>query len=144
VTGSDGNDIRQISFKSAGNQARKSKKPEEILRLFLKDWRLPTLAEAIQPLPSAMQCLTAVFGMGTGRTTAVMPPKSACARPPRLAAQKTLPCIVKDRIRNGSGDSLKTTHRGKKEWSDHNSRVEIAFPKKEKAIKPHDRLVLVN
>ena len=41
---------------------------------FLKDWRLPTLAEAIQPLPSAMQCLTAVFGMGTGRTTAVLPP----------------------------------------------------------------------
>ena len=40
----------------------------------LKDWRLPTLAEAIQPLPSAMQRLTAVFGMGTGRATAVMPP----------------------------------------------------------------------
>ena len=45
----------------------------------LKDWRLPTLAEAIQPLPSAMQRLTAVFGMGTGRTTAVMPP-NYCAR----------------------------------------------------------------
>jgi hypothetical protein len=41
----------------------------------MKDWRLPTLAEAIQPLPSALQCLTAVFGMGTGRTTAVLPPK---------------------------------------------------------------------
>ena len=45
----------------------------------MKDWRLPTLAEAIQPLPSAMQRLTAVFGMGTGRTTAVMPP-NYCAR----------------------------------------------------------------
>ena len=45
----------------------------------MKDWRLPTLAEAIQPLPSAMQCLTAVSGMGTGRTTAVLPP-NWCAR----------------------------------------------------------------
>ena len=40
----------------------------------LEDWRLPTLAEAIQPLPLAMQRLTAVFGMGTGRATAVLPP----------------------------------------------------------------------
>jgi hypothetical protein len=35
-----------------------------------KIWRQPTLAEAIQPLPSARLRLTAVFGMGTGRTTA--------------------------------------------------------------------------
>ena len=54
------------------------KSPETALGI-LKDWRLPTLAEAIQPLPSAMQRLTAVFGMGTGRTTAVMPP-NYCAR----------------------------------------------------------------
>ena len=55
-----------------------NKKPREKSPGFLKDWRLPTLAEAIQPLPSAMQCLTAVFGMGTGRTTAVLPPKLVC------------------------------------------------------------------
>src|SRR6185436_2960339 len=36
----------------------------------LNIWRQPTLAEAIQPLPSARLRLTAVFGMGTGRTTA--------------------------------------------------------------------------
>ena len=48
---------------------------EFLLRLIIKDWRLPTLAEAIQPLPSARLCLTAVFGMGTGRTTALWPPK---------------------------------------------------------------------
>jgi hypothetical protein len=49
---------------------------EEILSGFLmKDWRRPTLAEPIGLLPSARQCLTAVFGMGTGRTTAVLPPK---------------------------------------------------------------------
>ena len=61
----------------------------------MKDWRLPTLAEAIQPLPSAMQRLTAVFGMGTGRTTAVMPP-NYCAR--------FLTCKIyyKDQFRNAS------------------------------------------
>ena len=35
-----------------------------------KNWRQPTLAESIKPLPSARLCLTAVFGMGTGRSTA--------------------------------------------------------------------------
>ena len=45
------------------------------LRLFEKIWRQPTLAEAIQPLPSARLCLTAEFGMGSGRTTALWPPK---------------------------------------------------------------------
>ena len=40
-----------------------------------KIWRQPTLAESIKPLPSARLCLTAVFGMGTGRTTALWPPK---------------------------------------------------------------------
>src|SRR5580658_157515 len=76
VTGSDGKDIRGISRNLGGKQAWKRKKAgEDFPRLLLKDWRLPTLAEAIQPLPSALQCLTAVFGMGTGRTTAVLPPK---------------------------------------------------------------------
>src|SRR5256886_12761524 len=32
-----------------------------------KDWRQPTLAQAIQALPSARLCLTAEFGMGSGR-----------------------------------------------------------------------------
>ena len=44
-------------------------------RLFNKDWRQPTLAEPIEPLPSARLCLTAEFGMGSGRTTALWPPK---------------------------------------------------------------------
>ena len=39
-----------------------------------KKWRLPTLAESIKPLPSATLRLTAVFGMGTGRTAASWPP----------------------------------------------------------------------
>src|SRR5947209_7516933 len=42
---------------------------------FLKNWRRPTLAESIKPLPSARLCLTAEFGMGSGRTTALWPPK---------------------------------------------------------------------
>src|SRR5947209_7493216 len=41
-----------------------------------KIWRLPTLAQAIQALPSATLRLTAEFGMGSGRTTALSPPKS--------------------------------------------------------------------
>ena len=41
-----------------------------------KIWRQPTLAEAIQPLPSARLCLTAEFGMGSGRTTALWSPKN--------------------------------------------------------------------
>ena len=43
-------------------------------RLLNLPWRRPTLAQAIQALPSALQRFTAVFGMGTGGTTAVMPP----------------------------------------------------------------------
>ena len=42
---------------------------------FWKNWRQPTLAESIKPLPSARLCLTAEFGMGSGRTTALWPPK---------------------------------------------------------------------
>ena len=86
------------------------KKAETInVSAFLKDWRLPTLAEAIQPLPSALQCLTAVFGMGTGRTTAVMPPKML----------KNVSKAVRRFSENYT--------QGKKGRAD-NSRVEIAFP----------------
>ena len=42
---------------------------------FKKNWRQPTLAESIKPLPSARLCLTAEFGKGSGRTTALWPPK---------------------------------------------------------------------
>src|SRR5882724_6540948 len=42
----------------------------------LKNWRQPTLAQAIQALPSARLCLTAEFGMGSGRTTALWPPRN--------------------------------------------------------------------
>src|SRR5688572_26303964 len=54
-----------------------TKKPKcaEAFRLSKKNWRQPTLAEAIQPLPSARLRLTAEFGMGSGRTTALWPPK---------------------------------------------------------------------
>ena len=52
----------------------------------LKNWRLPTLAEAIQPLPSATLRLTAEFGKGSGRTTALWPPKN-CKE--LLSSQKT-------------------------------------------------------
>ena len=56
-----------------------------MLRLLIKEWRRPTLAEPIGLLPSAQQCLTAVFGMGTGRTTAVLSPKNFKEQPTHLA-----------------------------------------------------------
>src|SRR3974390_105509 len=56
---------------------KKQKAGEEFFSgLLLKDWRRPTLAEPIGLLPSARLRLTAEFGMGSGRTTALWPPKS--------------------------------------------------------------------
>ena len=49
--------------------------------------------------------------------------------------------LLKRSIPKCFGDSLKTIHSSLLAY---NSRVEIAFPIKEKAIKPHDRLVLVS
>ena len=53
-----------------------TKGPKQLPRPVSKNWRRPTLAESIKPLPSARLCLTAVFGMGTGRTTALWPPRN--------------------------------------------------------------------
>jgi hypothetical protein len=55
---------------------KKQKAETGAVSAFLKGWRRPTLAEPIGLLPSARLCLTAVFGMGTGRTTALWPPKT--------------------------------------------------------------------
>src|ERR1041385_6611963 len=54
----------------------RQKKPKLGISAFLKNWRQPTLAESIRPLPSARLCLTAEFGMGSGRTTALWPPRN--------------------------------------------------------------------
>ena len=84
--------------------------------LLLKDWRLPSLAEAIQPLPSAMQRLTAVFGMGTGRTTAVLPPKTLNLNDGH--ADKNQPNHRKQAlktVKERHARSLKTTYRGQLE-----------------------------
>ncbi len=55
---------------------QKKDRPESQAGLSRKIWRQPTLAEAIQPLPLARLCLTAEFGMGSGRTTALWSPKN--------------------------------------------------------------------
>ena len=52
-----------------------TKQPKLAFRLRFKEWRRPTLAESIKPLPSATLRLTAVFGMGTGRATALWSPE---------------------------------------------------------------------
>ena len=55
---------------------------EDRLRRDLREinWRLPTLAEPIEPLPLARVCLTAEFGMGSGRATPLWPPKIGCQK----------------------------------------------------------------
>jgi hypothetical protein len=50
--------------------------PQILETIEIKIWRQPTLAEAIQPLPSARLCLTAEFGKGSGRATALWSPKN--------------------------------------------------------------------
>src|SRR6266853_743577 len=69
-----------------------------------KIWRQPTLAEPIEPLPSARLCLTAVFGMGTGRTTALWPPKRCCSRTGQTSQTSRT-------TNKRTKYSLKTTHR---------------------------------
>ena len=64
------------SAKTDQLSSRANKKAETLVSAWEKNWRQPTLAESIKPLPSARLCLTAVFGMGTGRTTALWPPKN--------------------------------------------------------------------
>src|SRR5438477_11659401 len=88
------------------------KKSRFLRRLFLKSWRQPTLAESIKPLPSARLCLTAEFGKGSGRTTALWPPKEGVrsqnpgVRMPGVGgADKMLKSLA------GKRRSLKTAHR---------------------------------
>src|SRR5689334_8607916 len=70
---SDNTTARQVS--SQRQRIEKKAETKFFASAFLKGWRLPTLAESIRPLPSARLCLTAEFGMGSGRTTALWPPK---------------------------------------------------------------------
>ncbi len=113
-------------------------------RPFNKNWRQPTLAEPIELLPSARLCLTAEFGMGSGRTTALLPPKIV-----RQSAQQSAIRLnrTNQRFKEQMPEcrhSLKIAHRRNKVF--YRSRVKIAFlflAEKEKAIKPNDRLVLV-
>ena len=70
-----GRKLRQ-QVKPSRQKNKKAKPDKNPTSPFKKNWRQPTLAEPIEPLPSARLCLTAVFGMGTGRTTALWPPKN--------------------------------------------------------------------
>ena len=64
------------SFGLAADRARvgnvqKSKKPDGMNPSGFLFWRCPTLARPVAALPSGLQRFTAVFGMGTGGTTAL-------------------------------------------------------------------------
>ena len=93
-----------------------------------KIWRLPTLAQAIQALPSATLRLTAEFGMGSGRTTALWPPKNvlvscplrvvSCCTRQRFYPKCKRSSVVRNEFRSrfnrprttNKPCSLKTTH----------------------------------
>jgi hypothetical protein len=60
-----GKSFQTIAYLTQRAQTRKKPKCGSI-SAFKKNWRQPTLAEAIQPLPSARLRLTAEFGMGSG------------------------------------------------------------------------------
>ena len=54
---------------------RKQKSPEQMFRAFVFDaWQFPTLAWGDPTLPSALRRFTSEFGMGSGGTTALLPP----------------------------------------------------------------------
>ena len=115
-----------------------------------KNWRRPTLAESIQPLPSARLCLTAVFGMGTGRATASGPPKSALAAAVRLPGCWTPPGTTTDHSEIQRANPATAGRRFSENCTQAKTRITIresnrSHPSEEgkKAIKPHDRLVLV-
>ena len=59
------------------------KKPAERNPAGFLFWRRPTLAQPIAVLPSGLQRFTAVFGMGTGGTTALVSPECGTAQAAR-------------------------------------------------------------
>ena|GEM_PF-1083985 len=64
----------------APGRAHQQKGPRVNRGLGKINWRLPTLAQAIHALPSATLRLTAEFGKGSGRTTALLPPEKMLER----------------------------------------------------------------
>ena len=60
-----------------------------------KSWRRPTLARPGDALPSAMEPLTSVFGMGTGMTA---PPWSP-AKERQIGSERELQPIIRDASR---------------------------------------------
>ncbi len=78
----------RLSPRARGSRCSCTKKEKARSHLFNETgpyfWQRPTLAQAIQALPSGLQRLTSVFGMGTGGTTALESPEcedlnAACA-----------------------------------------------------------------
>src|ERR1039458_5052862 len=94
----------------------KAKTRRKFSGFLFKDWRLPTLAEPIGLLPSARLCLTAEFGMGSGRTTALWPPRNGSQKPAAGSSnfhselRTDFPTKFK-RTNRVNRDSLKTAHR---------------------------------
>jgi len=99
------------SFRNFFGKSQKKPKRQIIASALGKIWRQPTLAESIKPLPSARLCLTAEFGMGSGRTTALWPPKIGGQEPwPGNHLNRGFVQIVKER-EPITARSLKTAHR---------------------------------
>lgn len=61
---------------------QKRKKPirQDGLFTLIDAWQFPTLAWGDPTLPSALRRFTSEFGMGSGGTTALVPPGKFCVR----------------------------------------------------------------
>src|SRR5205814_8463696 len=76
--------LRRSAFRRAVLRVGRTQKPQQIQNLLgFLFWRRPTLARPIAVLPSGLQRFTAVFGMGTGGTTALLSPECGTARAAR-------------------------------------------------------------
>ena len=80
---------RRVAYRQTAN---KRKSPVLAYRAFLlfDAWQFPTLAWGDPTLPSALRRFTSEFGMGSGGTTALLPPGKFCFIPTAtLAAIET-------------------------------------------------------
>ena len=65
------------AFSPDDTKAKKLSLPTELSALF-DAWQFPTLTWGDPTLPSALRRFTSEFGMGSGGTTALVPPGKFC------------------------------------------------------------------
>ncbi len=73
----DGAALIRPTFLNVTTHAKKPVLTDGLLHLF-DAWQFPTLAWGDPTLPSALRRFTSEFGMGSGGTTALVPPGKFC------------------------------------------------------------------